>query len=70
MEEMGRVCQYLDEVVLHERIVAERSFPRDANAIGHRSAPPVEVDPILELFRSEDEHHILSVFVVKQIVEV
>jgi hypothetical protein len=24
----------------------------------------------LELFRSEDEHHILSVFVVKQIVEV
>jgi hypothetical protein len=38
--------------------------------VGHRSAPPLEVDYVLELLRAEDEDNTLAAIVVQRVVEI
>jgi hypothetical protein len=50
--------------------VPERSVPRDANAVGYRFVPPLEVGSILELLRGDDEDHVFGLVVVEQFIYV
>jgi hypothetical protein len=68
-KKMRRICRYLGELVLHECGAPKHTILRDANSAYHRSAIPLEVDSILDILRSKDEDHMLSVIFVQQFVD-